>query len=153
MRTEIAPAEAGTACNAKSRVQRENLVCAKFAFIAMLGIAPTSVRSQVQIQFDSRFDSSGFFDAPERRAILNAAANEFSSRFTDSLSPIEPSGGNSWNALIIRPDTGTMELLQDMAVPADTITVLRAPEPWVLTYWESAKSAVFRFKGEPTGAS
>ncbi|MDA1278109.1 MAG: hypothetical protein O2960_29285 [Verrucomicrobia bacterium] len=93
--------------------------------VCLFAVALTvrSAQSQLQIQFDYRFDTSGFFDDPDRRSVLNAAANEFTSLIADSLSPISPSGSNTWNALVIRPDTGTMELLSDLTIPANTITV------------------------------
>jgi len=121
--TPFAQTSGGTRCDRGCRVWRKFLVKARFVLFAILIFSQPSVWSQVQIQFDYRFDSSGFFDAPERRAVLNAAANEFSSRLTDSLSPIISSGSNTWNALVIRPDTGTMELLADIMVPANTVTI------------------------------
>lgn len=81
------------------------------------------VQAQLSLHLDYRYDSSGFFDTPERRATLEAAANEYSSRMIDLLSAVAPSGTNAWNALVVRPDTGTMELLPNLVVQANTLTI------------------------------
>ena len=59
------------------------------------------------IQFDYRYDTNGFFDDPERRELLEFAADHFEERIADTLLAIpEPTGSNTWSARITRPDTG-----------------------------------------------
>lgn len=44
--------------------------------------------SALNIKFDYRYDSAGFFNDPIRRDILSLAAAEYGNRITDSLSPV-----------------------------------------------------------------
>ncbi|MBI4658165.1 MAG: peptidase M10A and M12B matrixin and adamalysin [Verrucomicrobia bacterium] len=106
-------------------------------------------KAQLSIRFDYRYDSSGFFDAPERRLVLNAAANEYAFRFGDSLTALTPAGTNSWNALVIRPDTGTMELLSDLLVPANTLTIFVSARPLDADKLGMAEVGGFASRGSP----
>jgi len=76
------------------------------------------------IEIDYSYDTSGFFQSPQRRETL---ANAFDSvnRWVDTLSPIAQSGGNTWTGVVIRPDTGIGTFLDGsgLSIPADTIRV------------------------------
>ncbi|MCZ2343946.1 MAG: FG-GAP-like repeat-containing protein [Bacteroidales bacterium] len=77
----------------------------------------------VSIQFDYRYDTSGFFSDPAHRAVLERAGHDLASRLTSSLSAIAPSGGNSWTARFFNPATGGETQLPNLVVPADTVIV------------------------------
>jgi hypothetical protein len=76
------------------------------------------------VQIDYRFDDANFFDAPEKRAALQSAANVAVSRFDDDLAAIVPTPGNTWTARIDDPGPadGTREI-ENLTIPADTILV------------------------------
>lgn len=78
--------------------------------------------SAVSIQFDYRFDSTNFFDAPGTKALLQQAADSLTSRLSDSLTAITPSGTNTWEALIGGAG-GSPISLSNLTVPADTLIV------------------------------
>lgn len=75
------------------------------------------------IQLDYSFDTSGFFNDPARRRVLEAAVNEVAARIDSSLGAILPSPGNSWTASFIHPSTGQMQTITNLVVPADTLIV------------------------------
>jgi hypothetical protein len=76
----------------------------------------------IEIQFDYRFDTTGFFDEPASRDVLEAAADTFDV-LLDSLDPIAPSGVNHWTAVFFNPTSGQQDILGDLTVPADTLIV------------------------------
>lgn len=77
----------------------------------------------VSITFDYRYDTSGFFDNPAHRAILEQAGDDLTSRITSSLAAIAPGGANSWTARFFNPASGGEVQLPNLAVPADTLIV------------------------------
>ena len=85
--------------------------------------------ARLRVQFDFRFDDTGFFrNNPERIAVLQAAADNVVARFEDDLSPIPlpyPNGGNSWKAQFIHPSdiAEHQEEITNLVVPADTIII------------------------------
>jgi hypothetical protein len=83
----------------------------------------------VAFQFDYRYDTSGFFEAPERRAALEQAGDALSPRLGDHLAAITPSPGNTWTANVSHPTTGEFLELPDMAVPEDTLIVFVGAKP------------------------
>jgi hypothetical protein len=76
--------------------------------------------------FDYSFDSSGFFNDPQRRAILNLAGQILGSHLYDSLTPITPSPGNTWTASIDNPATGVPVGLPNLDIPANTLLIYAA---------------------------
>jgi hypothetical protein len=87
-------------------------------------LAASQSASAVTINFDYS-DDGGFFSGLNagRRTILNDAGNFLGSRLTDSLAAITPSGGNQFDAVFSRPDTGSLTTLSNFSVAADTLTV------------------------------
>lgn len=77
----------------------------------------------LNIAFDYRYDTTGFFSSQQRRDVLEAAASTFEERITDDLTAITPGGSNSWNAVFINPTTNVQVTLPNLTVPADTIIV------------------------------
>ena len=60
----------------------------------------------ITVRFDFSTDTGQFFNTPEKRAILQTAADMVFSRFSDSLSAIIPSVTNTWSAVYSDPTTG-----------------------------------------------
>jgi hypothetical protein len=77
------------------------------------------------IQFDYTYDTSNFFGAADspQRADLSAAAQVFSTTFTDSLTQIVATGRNTWNATFDDPTTGGAVSLNKLSIAPDTILV------------------------------
>jgi len=74
------------------------------------------------VTLDFSFDSAGFFDDPDARAAMAAAAGLFEG-FADSLDAISPGGLDTWDALFSDPGTGTLLSLTDLSVAADEVIV------------------------------
>jgi hypothetical protein len=77
----------------------------------------------VAIQFDYSLDSTGFFNNPQARAALQLAGQILSAQLNDALGAIVPGGANHWSAGVTNPSTGSMVVLTDLYVPANTIIV------------------------------
>lgn len=78
----------------------------------------------VTVQFDYRFDSSGFFADPVRRGLMDQVAAAVTSQLQDSLAAIAPNGGgNTWLVSFFHPATGQQVDLRDQLIPANTILV------------------------------
>jgi hypothetical protein len=92
----------------------------------MLALVGPAARGNLTIQFNYDFDDSNFVSGANigRRAILEQAASVFTTFITDSLDLINPSGGNSWNALPFDPrNTGASLTISNLIVPANTVIV------------------------------
>lgn len=92
---------------------------------AAMALIPLQNSSALDIQFDYRFDTSGFFSGPHlsRRAVLEAAALVFEERILDRFSAITPEGANTWSLIFQDPSSGNMVEIKDPVLPADTIVV------------------------------
>jgi hypothetical protein len=77
----------------------------------------------VTIQFDYSFDTSGFFNDPARRAVLQQAAADLGVHLDGSLAAIVPGGGNDWTETFLDPSTGRMTSRADPVVAANTVVV------------------------------
>ncbi len=76
------------------------------------------------ITFDYTYDTSGFFNSQARRDLLNEAAANLTSRITDSLTAIVPSGANTWTANPFDPnDPNSILSITNLVVPANTMVV------------------------------
>lgn len=94
--------------------------------LLVLGVlATTGVRpaAAINLQFNYLFDDLGFFDDPVRRATLEAAGDFFEKHLIDTLSPIVPTGFNSWSVSFSHPATGNQQALANVSVPADTLLI------------------------------
>lgn len=75
------------------------------------------------IQFDYRFDTTGFFTA-ERRSVLEAAGSFWSGVLADTLNAISPGGINTWTAITADPRNSTLDVsVANLQVAADAILV------------------------------
>lgn len=77
----------------------------------------------LNITFDYRYDSTGFFSSQQRRDVLETAATDFEQRITDDLTAITPGGSNTWNAVFVNPTTNAQVTLPNLSVSADTIII------------------------------
>lgn len=75
----------------------------------------------VNIEVDYTYDTNGFFDDPERRVVMEAAADYVSALFNDSLNAIIPSGGNSWRIQFIDPSTGSITEVENPTIDEDEV--------------------------------
>jgi hypothetical protein len=92
--------------------------------IASLCVAVAPPLLAIDIQFDFTYDSSNFFNGNlQRQNVLNAAAQVFESRLTDTLTAITPSAGNTWTASFSNPSTGTQQLVVDRAIGTNVVVV------------------------------
>lgn len=93
-------------------------------FGALLAISQTA-SANVNIVFDYRYDSSGFFTGANssRQNLLNDAASVFESRFQDNLTAITSAGSNHFGASFFEPDNGNNISIPDFSVAADQIVV------------------------------
>ena len=60
----------------------------------------------VTIRIDYTFDTTGFFNDPTRRAVLEQVGNEIGSHLTTHLAAIAPGGGDTWSESFFNPATG-----------------------------------------------
>jgi hypothetical protein len=79
----------------------------------------------VEIRIDYRFDTNGYFDPPERRESLEAAARFYSDLLQDRLLSIDPAdfSSASWTVLAQNPQTGAIENIPNPTVDEDVIIV------------------------------
>jgi hypothetical protein len=76
----------------------------------------------LEVQFDYSYDHAGLFDDPQRRAVLETAADLFAG-ISDPLEAIDPGGGNHWTLEFNDPHTGNTVQLADQTIPASTIRI------------------------------
>ncbi len=75
------------------------------------------------INFDYKYDTSGFFSDSSRKNALESAASIFAS-FTDSLTAIDSSGSNNFTARFYNPATGQYDgSVPSFDVAANTLTI------------------------------
>ena len=88
--------------------------------LVVIALSP-QVAQAIEIRFDYRYDTSGMFAAPERRAALDFAAETFEA-FTDQLAPISLSAGN-WNAQFSHPSESTVVNVIGEEIAANEILI------------------------------
>jgi hypothetical protein len=101
------------------RLGSRSMLGALAACVLAAGLASSGAHG-FEIVFDYRFDDGGFFDDPARRAVLDAAAREYSARLDDDLPEI-PAGG--WLAVFRHPSREGMVELDTLEIPAQTLIV------------------------------
>lgn len=76
----------------------------------------------ISFKFDYSLDSTGFFNDPARRALLESAGRMLTDRIADTLAAVVASGTDTWTPSITNPATGNLENgTKNLVVPADTI--------------------------------
>ena len=98
---------------------------------ARLGVEALEARDvpSVSVRFDYSFDTTGYFNDPARRAAVDQAAAQITSRLQDSLAAIVPSGGNSWQAQFFNPATRSTVTLNNPTVNQDELVVYIGAAP------------------------
>ena len=90
----------------------------------VMGTAVNSDCLAVIVEFDYSYDGDGFFDAPERREVIEAAAAHIN-RYVDSLAGIHPGNGNSWFTVPpIPPFSSDCFECTDLEIPEDTLRII-----------------------------
>jgi hypothetical protein len=92
------------------------------------------VPAALQVVFDYRYDSTGFFTDPTRRAALEQAGRDVSARLntTVDLAAISPAGANSWTATTFNPSNPSQWVsVGNLGVAADQIVVFVGAEAGV----------------------
>jgi hypothetical protein len=82
----------------------------------------------IELVFDYRFDASGFFSDPSRRARLEQAADFFRD-FEDALPAIEAPAGVDFAARVTSPATGAVVDVAPLVVPEDTVVIFVGARP------------------------
>jgi hypothetical protein len=77
----------------------------------------------ITILFDYSLDTAGFFSDPNRRAVLQQAADDISSHLNASLGAIIPGGQNSFSESFFNPADGQVTSVQNRAIPANTLLI------------------------------
>ena len=88
---------------------------------AVLQNPPAS--SSLKFRFDYSLDTSGFFNDAARRTLLQTIADNLSSKFSDSLSAIQPQTGDSWVAKFKHPVTGLDTSRTNLSIAANELLV------------------------------
>lgn len=78
--------------------------------------------ANIDIVFDYRYDTTGYFSSP-KQSVLNAAANVFESRLTDNLSGFTSSGSDQFTANFFNPSNGLTISKSNFSVDANEIIV------------------------------
>ena len=95
-------------------------------FAAVLGVALAAAApasGALKLELDYSYDTTaGFFNDPARREMMDLAVDSVN-RYLDTLSPIVPSGDNTWTAKFSRPDTGARVFLINPTIQSDTVVV------------------------------
>jgi hypothetical protein len=102
-----------------------------FFFLLSTWFFPSPALAAIQVVFDYRFDSTGFFAGENsyRRQVLESAATSLTSRLKGSLPSIAPSGTNHWALSFRRPDTGQSVSLPDLALRANEVRIFVGARP------------------------
>lgn len=88
-----------------------------------LNVSNGPTQGPLRARFDYTYDTTGFFNAPERRQILQAAADIVFSKFSDQLAAITPSGTNTWKARFFAPNTGALVEVNNLNVAANELVI------------------------------
>ncbi|WP_145434127.1 hypothetical protein [Lacipirellula limnantheis] len=133
----------------RSTVLQRCAVAWAVAVVALVAVPA----SALTVQFDYSYDTLGFFGTAENptpaRSTLEFAARSFTP-FTDTLSAIQPGGGNSWTARFIDPSTNTFNNVPNLAVPQDTLIVYAIARDLAGAALGQASPGNYVFSGSPT---
>jgi hypothetical protein len=78
----------------------------------------------ITVAIDYRYDTNQFFDTPQKRELMQSAADAVAAALSqDHLAAIVPQGGDTWTARFPDPVTGTDQQVTNLVVPADTIVL------------------------------
>jgi hypothetical protein len=91
----------------------------------LLSLALAPSLPAITIQIDYTYDTSNFFNTPEKKAAMEAVADFYGNLISDTLLPINQADfpGSVWTARPSHPGTGAIIEIPALIVPADTIIV------------------------------
>lgn len=89
-------------------------------FVTLLGHQAAS--ANIDIVFDYQYDSSGYFSGTQQN-VLNAAAEVFETRLTDSLLGFSSSGSDQFTAKFFNPSNGSAASQSSFSVNANQLIV------------------------------
>lgn len=75
------------------------------------------------MRIDYSLDTNGFFANADRRNLLQTAADLVVSKFTDTLSAIQPASGDNWTATLRHPGTGESINRTNLTLAANEILI------------------------------
>jgi PKD repeat protein len=90
---------------------------------ASAAIVTKPVEGPLRVRIDYSLDATGFFQNAARRSLLQTVVDSIASRFSDTLSAIQPSGGSSWEAKFNNPSTGNPESKANLTIAANELVV------------------------------
>ncbi|HUR53349.1 MAG TPA: FG-GAP-like repeat-containing protein, partial [Gemmataceae bacterium] len=74
-------------------------------------------------QFDYSLDTSGFFNDPSKRAVLEQAAAQLGRQITTTLPALTAGSGSTWSASFYNPANGQYTSVSNPSIPADTLRI------------------------------
>jgi hypothetical protein len=77
----------------------------------------------VSVLLDYSYDSSGYFNDPTRRALLQQAVNNVASQLDANLPAIAAPAGHSWSQVFFNPANGQQATVVNPTVPANTLVL------------------------------
>jgi len=77
----------------------------------------------LKVKIDYSLDTNGFFNDSNRRVLLQAAADLVASKFTDTLSAIQPAVGDMWSAQFLNPSTGVDTTRTNLSIAQNEILI------------------------------
>ena len=86
-------------------------------------VASQPTLSPLRFRFDYSTDTTGFFADSARRQTLQRVADSITSKWSDTLLAIQPSGGNQWTARFQNPATGASDSRNNLSIAANEILV------------------------------
>ncbi len=86
-------------------------------------ISQTPASNNIRFRFDYSLDRTGFFNSATARSLLESAGTVLSSKLSDTLASIAPSGSNTWSAVTIDPSSGAQIVAPVQSVAQNEIYV------------------------------
>jgi hypothetical protein len=77
----------------------------------------------VNVRFDYSLDTSGYFNSAERRAAMDRVAASITSGMTDTLAPIVPTSGNTWQARVYNAATNQVQSIDNPVIGQNELVV------------------------------
>src|SRR3954464_10216111 len=77
----------------------------------------------VHVTIDYSLDANHFFDTQQKRDLLQQAVEGVTKWFRDALLPINPGGGDDWEAVFDNPATGQRQSVRNLTIPANQVVL------------------------------
>lgn len=106
----------------KAALRRARRACAAIRTDRLEQLESRALLS-VTFRFDYRYDKSGYFRDPARRAVLELAGHLVADRIDSHLEAIRPTARRSWTTKIRNPEANRSVILKNPKIAADEIIV------------------------------